>query len=291
MMRILDTYPDFLAYWEKYQDRDIEEQVRGWADEYMFNYPELLDRQKKDYRDMELDWREVAAERVFPHLGERVEQMSRARSLLSVVIEPVHKTAADVFEMDDLEILYVIYVGIGCGAGWVTGLEGSPAVLLGLENIAECGWTEADSLKGLVAHELGHAIHGLLRNDPELAGGGGPFWQLYTEGFAQRCEHRIMDRDSWSVGKGLNSSDWLQWCHSNRSWLAGEFLQAVEMEEDVRPFFGSWYQLRGRSHCGHYLGHQVILELEKNTDMLTIAQISDIESAITGVLETFITAG
>lgn len=37
----------------------------------------------------------------------------------------------------DFSITLVIYVGIGCGAGWATTYNRQPAILLGLENIAE----------------------------------------------------------------------------------------------------------------------------------------------------------
>jgi len=290
MNKTVDTFSDFLSFWDRHSVEDIDSRIRGWAGEYMVKWPELLEKQINDYRSMSLDWREVAKERVFPFLQERIEGMGRARALLSVITDQVHRTAEDSFGME-LNILYVLYVGIGCGAGWVTELEGSQAILLGLEMIAECGWTDEVSLRGLLAHELGHAFQGILREDPDLSGGSGPFWQLYTEGFAQRCEHLIMEHDSWNVGRGVNGPDWLEWCEDNRIWLAGKFLQAVEMGEDVKPFFGSWFDISGRKHCGHYLGHEIILELEKTADISTVARIEDFEPAVTSVLEGMITAG
>lgn len=38
------------------------------------------------------------------------------------------------------DLTCVIYVGIGCGAGWATSYRQQPAILFGLENIAEEGW-------------------------------------------------------------------------------------------------------------------------------------------------------
>jgi len=291
MKGILDTYSQFLRYWDAYGSRPVEEQVTGWAEEYMSEWPELLEKQKRDYADSSLDWRSIAAERIMPKLEERLEAMARARALLSGIIGEMHTAAEDRFGMERLEILYVIYVGIGGGAGWVTGLMGSQAVLLGLEMIAECGWTEPDSLRPLLAHEVGHAIHGILRDDPELNGGSGPFWQLYTEGFAQRCEHMIMDRPSWNVSRGVNDDDWLEWCDDNRVWLAGRFLQAAEQGDDIRPFFGSWFELQGRKHCGYYLGHEAVLRLERSSDLKTIAILEDVDGTVTNVLKEMITGG
>lgn len=288
MIELIDTYSSFLEYWDSYADRSTAEKADGWEREYMSLWPSLLEKQKKDYLSMSLDWRKVGTEKVFPFLSERIEAMSRARALLSVIAEQVHCAAEEAFEME-LEIVYVIYVGIGCGAGWVTEYDGKHAILLGLEMIAETGWTDEESLRGLLAHELGHAIHGILRGDPGLRGGTGPFWQLYTEGFAQRCEHLILKSDTWHVGSGV--PDWLQWCEDNSIWLVGKFLQAVDSGEDIRPFFGSWLDIEGRKHCGHYLGHDVVLALERTSDIRTVACLEDVDRAVTSVLEGMITRG
>ncbi|OPL19245.1 MAG: hypothetical protein AVO35_11750 [Candidatus Aegiribacteria sp. MLS_C] len=290
MNRIVDTYSAFLSFWEKYGGRSTTEKIDGWEKEYMSAWPELLRKQVGDYEDMGMDWKSVAEDRVFPYLGERLERMSRARALLSVLIDQVHASAEETFARD-LDITYVIYAGLGCGAGWLTELEGGTAILLGLEMIVENGWTEEDSLRGLLAHELGHAVHALLRGEPDLSRGKGPLWQLYAEGFAQRCEHMIMESETWHAGLAVNPPDWLDWCEDNRVWLAGKFLQAVAQGEDVRPFFGSWYEIEGRKHCGHYLGHEVILRLERSSDLETIALLDDVDRAVTGVLEEMITEG
>jgi hypothetical protein len=90
-------------------------------------------------------------------------------------------------------VTFVIYVGIGCGAGWATTFGDSPAVLFGLENIAERGWEDPGTILGLVAHELGHLVHFAWRLRGGKSAGSGPWWQLYEEGFAQECESRILD--------------------------------------------------------------------------------------------------
>ncbi|MCD4848488.1 MAG: hypothetical protein K8R76_09865 [Candidatus Aegiribacteria sp.] len=288
---ILDTYSEFLSYWEKYKNLPVKEQIEGWAFEYMGMWPDLLKLQQKDYSDISEDWREIALDRVFPFLHSRLNSMQEAHGNLIGLIEPLHNLAMEKFSVNEFDVLYVIYVGIGCGAGWVTRVRNSQAILFGLEMIAECGWTESDSLKGLIAHEIGHAIHGKLRQDPELNQENGPWWQLYTEGYAQRCEHIIMGRNSWRELTVLNTSDWLEWCTENKSMLAGKFLQMVEEETDVRPFFGSWFDIQGYKQCGYYLGHEVISDLEQECDIRKLAVLKDVRLTMKSVLESYISNG
>ena len=147
---ILDTYSEFLSYWKKYKNLPLKEQIEGWACEYMGTWPDLLEIQQKDYIDMSEDWRSVAAERIFPFLQSRLNSMNEAHANLIKCIRPLHKSAMEKFKINEFDVLYVIYVGIGNGAGWVTKLRNSRAILFGLEMIAECNWTESDSVKGLI---------------------------------------------------------------------------------------------------------------------------------------------
>jgi len=84
--------------------------------------------------------------------------MIEARHGLLVCVQPIYKRAQEVLGLD-LDVLFVIYVGIDCGAGWATSLGGVAACLFGLENIAECSWTKRETLAALTAHELGHLLH------------------------------------------------------------------------------------------------------------------------------------
>lgn len=291
MLIILDTYTEFLSYWEKYKFLPVKKQIEGWAFEYMSMWPDLLEIQQESYSDISEDWRNIAEERIFPFMHSRMNPMKIAHENLIEFIKPIHNLAMEKFQINDFDILYVIYVGIGCGAGWLTRLRNSQAVLFGLEMIAECRWTESDSLKGLIAHEIGHAIHEKLRQDTELNQENGPWWQLYTEGYAQRCEHIIMGRNSWHERTGLNTSGWLEWCTENKAMLSEKFLQLVEEKADVRPFFGSWFDIQGYRQCGYYLGHEVISDLEQGCDIRKLAVLKDVKLSIQSVLESYISNG
>ena len=279
---VIDTFPDFLIFWDKFHDRPIEVQIKGWSNEYMSGYPELLAKQIDNYSEQNLNWETIAREKVFPFLNDRLPAMQEARKNLLVLCPSIYSKAQQVlgFEADSI---FVIYVGIGCGAGWVTSFRGQPAILFGVENIAESGWNDSDAIHGLVAHEIGHVIHHHWRDQNDKTLGEGAWWQLYEEGFAQRCEALITGSDSWH--EQTTDDDWLEWCQSHKGWLAAEFLKAVEGGRPVNPFFGSWFEIEGKSQTGYFLGYEVIRELETEYHLKEISLLDDVETRSRAILE------
>ena len=244
--------------------------------------------QKDDYSNLpDSNWREMAETNVFPFIADRINSMSEAHKNLINEIEPIHKSASCFFGIDNLEILYIIYVGIGCGAGWVTEYDDSHSVLFGLEMIAECQWSDRVSIQALIGHEIGHAVHAVLRDDQGPAQNKGPFWQLYSEGFAQRCEHILLNTETWQAGQGYNKAGWLSWCKTNRRMLAKEYLRSIDNNQDTKPFFGSWYNIQGYSQTGYYLGHEIITDLEKRYSIKEIAVLENVQTEMRAVLETY----
>ncbi|NIO37161.1 hypothetical protein GTO27_05595 [Candidatus Bathyarchaeota archaeon] len=266
--KILDTFPDFLAYWTQARSKSVNEQIRAWQKSYMGKYPELMDKQIKSYEKENEDWLRIA-EKILPSLPDRVHLMRKARGNILSACELIYEKASMTLELD-FQILFLIYVGIGCGAGWATTYEGKPAILLGLENIAERRWHTKKKLKGLISHEIGHLAHMTWRNEWETFEDKeqDPLFQLYSEGFAQKCEHLILGRETWHIGQ---DKGWLSWCSERESWLAGEYLKRVEEKQPVNDFYGSWFSIQGRTHTGYFLGHAFVSELEKTRSLMEIA--------------------
>jgi hypothetical protein len=281
---IIDTFPVFLTFWSEAQQKPIDAQIDCWASEYMSQWPELLEKQKQDYSDQQEDWRQIAREKVFPFLSRRLPAMRTAHENLLEICHPVYSRAQEVLGFES-DLSFVIYVGIGCGAGWVTSYQNTLAILFGLENIAEEGWIQPSILTGLVAHEIGHVVHFHWLAQHELPTGSGPWWQLFTEGFAQRCEHLVLGKDTWHMSPDTEDSDWLDWCQEHKGWLATEFLRVVDEGESVRPFFGSWFDIRGRKQCGYFLGHELITRLEASMSLKEIALLNHVEVRLRRELE------
>ena len=281
-IKIIDTFPEFLTWWESAQRQSVDEQVKSWAAEYMSSWPELLSLQIADYEAQGVDWHQIARERIFPHLGARLTEMDKARQGLLEWIEPVYERAQQALHFGS-EAVFIIYVGIGCGAGWTTKYGGLPAILFGLENIAECGWSESPAVRGLIAHEIGHLAHFYWREQNGRAVGTGPWWQLYAEGFAQICESLILGMPSWHQAHG--DKEWLEWCQSHISWLATTFLETVDNNAPVSRFFGSWYTLHGKSQTGYFLGYRAVKVLLEQIGLRKLALIENVETYLRPVLE------
>jgi hypothetical protein len=81
------------------------------------------------------------------------------------------------------------------------------------------------------------------------------------------------------------ADDWLACCQTHLGWLAAEFLRMVDAGKTVSAFFGSWFEICGRSETGYFLGHAVIKELEKQHGLKEIALLEDIEAAARLILE------
>jgi hypothetical protein len=265
---ILDTYDDFAAYWTRARNKSLMEQIRLWRTTYMKRYPELLTKQVQNYEKMNLDYREIA-QRIFPSISTRLELMQTARDNILDVCGSICAKASEKLGLDT-RVVFVIYVGIGSGAGWATKYGGEPAVLLGLENIAEEKWHVKDKLRGLISHEVGHLAHMKWRDEWENfeRAEDEPLFQLYSEGFAQRCEHVILGRETWHMAQ---DPTWPSWCRRHKSWLAGTFLERLQKQESVRDFFGSWFNIQGRTQTGYFLGHEFILKLESCDTLRRIA--------------------
>jgi hypothetical protein len=256
---IIDAFPAFQSYWRQARQSPVEQQITGWADMLREDWPELLTRLQEDYRSQGLDWRTIAREKIFPSLDARVQDMALAHGNLLPLCEPVAMRARQALGMD-IPIVFVIYVGIGCGAGWAAEFGGAPAVLIGLENIAEEGWTGSSALENLLVHEVSHLAYRCWREQAGVKPDESAWGQLVDEGFAQYCESSLLTEGRFHENEG-EDDDWLEWCSSHLGWLANEFTRAVDAGEPVSKFFGSWFNIEGRSQTGYFLGHQVILNL------------------------------
>lgn len=181
------------------------------------------------------------------------EKRERAHeSFLAAVNGLEEKITAAFGRAPDVEIIF--YVGLCCGAGWVTELGGKTVVLLGLEKIMELSWHNQDSMLGLIYHELGHvyqAQFGVLER--ELPEDRQSFlWQLFTEGIAM-----VFEQEAAGTPGVFHQYDgaWKTWCDEHFDQIRRDFdadLSAMTFAN--QRWFGDWVEYLGRGDVGYYLG-------------------------------------
>lgn len=269
--QVLDTFPAFERFWRKARLLPAGDQIDSWRQEYLRPWPELLHKQIASYEEDRASWRSVAARRIFPALDRDLPRMRKARANLLRAIPLAVRRCQSEFGMN-FPVIFVIHVGIGCGAGWATSFRRRPAVLFGLENATGDRWIDSDSAVALVEHELAHLLHARWRRQAGVSSPrnrGGPWWQLYEEGFATRCELMLAGPNSdRSAGRG---TDWLRWCEANRPRIASLFLRTIRARRPVRRFFGSWYDVDGHIETGYYLGSEVIRDWQSGSTLNEVA--------------------
>jgi hypothetical protein len=273
--RVIDTYPDFSTYWKKARSKDTDERIKLWQTTYMREYSELLAKQARVYEEACVHWQEIAR-KLFPLLPQRLPLMRKARDNIIAASNLICTRASEKLELT-FNITLVIYIGIGCGAGWATTYNRQPAILLGLENIAEEKWHTKNKIKALISHEIGHLVHMKWRNEWTTfeKAEQDPLFRLYSEGFAQRCEHIILGKETWHMAP---DKYWLSWCRENKNWLAKEFLIRTQNQASVDDFFGSWFNIKGKKQTGYFLGHELIREAQKTQSLKQIALLTPQEA-------------
>lgn len=268
---ILDTFPAFNQFWQRARSLPIDQAIESWRGDYLRPWPELRRKQIANYREDGVDWRRVARTRIFPSFDERLPRMRKVRSHLLQAIPTAVRRCRSQLDLD-FPVTFVVHVGIGCGAGWATTFGGRPAVLFGVENAEEVGWTDRATLVALVEHEIAHLVHERWRRQARvgpLASRRGPWWQLYEEGFATRCELELGGIGSHHATE--RTQDWLAWCGRNRARLAALFLRTTAACRPTRRFFGSWYNIDGYINTGYYLGSEAIRHAEARASLREIA--------------------
>lgn len=192
---------------------------------------------------------------VAPVLTHYAANTAKAKQAHEAFLRHIHGLDARLCDAlgQPVEATVVFYLGLCCGAGWATELDGQPAVLLGVEKIVELDWCDKMSMAALIDHELGHLWHFQQRCTPAFDSPA--LWQLYTEGMAMLAEQRLQGDARYFH---QNKNGWLAFCDANRAALFAEYLRRVQQRESVQDFFGDWCQYQGYSDVGYYLGSTLL---------------------------------
>ncbi|MCL5731175.1 MAG: hypothetical protein M1605_03540 [Candidatus Thermoplasmatota archaeon] len=256
---LIDTFPDFLQIWNENITGDPDRQIQLWERFYRDRYEEIFNKTIESYSSDGEQWKDFAMKRIFPIDAEKIILMEEAhKNLLKVIFDLCGNP--DTVRLFPSDLTFVIYVGIGTGAGWASSYKSKPAILFGLENIIDMHWESEIALKGLALHEAGHLFQETVRKESGFPFGKGPIWYLYEEGFAEYFESQLLTPEIWH--QSLGQPGWNRWCEEHIQYLSSLFLEDVESGSETTRFFGSWYDIDGWKETGYFLGYMVMKQLE-----------------------------
>jgi len=270
MIKLLDTFDSLKDFFELYHTKDIDDKLKGWL-YYIDNYPELKMKCQSDYENLGLSWKDVAIESSLPLLDIYFDRMIKAHRNIINIVPILTEKIKTIFSITE-DIYIVIYYGIGNAAGWATKYNNKPAILLGIEKIAELGWESYESIMGLIYHEMCHIVHGIIRGIDDIGieysnPDDKAIWRLYIEGFAQFYEQQLVGREYYHQ----DSNGWLLWCETNHKYLCEKYLHCILNDIPTKEFYGDWHNVDGYIDVGYYLGCEFIKHIQSRFDINKIA--------------------
>ena len=150
-------------------------------------------------------------------------------------------------------------------------------------------WHTIDKLKPLLSHELCHVVHFELRGEDTIPKDieenkySEGIWRIYTEGFAQFFQQKLLNEEIDSRG-----IEWENACKLNEDRLKELYLEALkDKDKGTNDFFGDWFQVLGLSDTGYFLGKQMMKKLKNKYNIVDIAKLSfsNIEKEVIEYLE------
>lgn len=244
--------------------------------------PTLRDLCIQDYLSAGEDWVQIAHQTVFTRTHQDYVRMRRIHERLKALIPELHATLHAFYPFPKT-IKWVLYHGLGNGAGWSTTYQGAPAILCGIDKIAALDWSSDEELLRLCAHEYAHVVHAHLRGPllPPHTPEHHPVLRLYVEGFASYYETFIAALPD-------RLTRWEKQCALIFDDLKRMYAQALVSNPAMcAKFFGDWTLIYELPDTGYYLGKQWVKALAQTYDFDTLARLpyDELERS----LETFLT--
>jgi len=127
--------------------------------------------------------------------------------------------------------------------------------------------------------------------DEQIDGWRERYMTLYPELLQKQLDDFASLNEDWRVTASERifpalpeRLDAMQIAHDNLLSVCREFLQRVDQGKDLRPFFGSWFDLRGMKQTGYFLENELITTLQKQMSLYEIALLTDVEKYLRPLL-------
>lgn len=261
---VMDVFENFK---QNYHHRLTPESLLDSWYHAMQHAPTLRDLCIQDSQEVNLSWETVALERVFHRTHQDYVKMTTVHARLKRLI-PQMKDRLSAFYAPLKHVRFVLYHGLGNGAGWATNYLHVPSILLGIDKIAALDWSSDEELQRLIAHEYMHVVHQDIRGafpifqDPKEEA----IMRLYIEGVASFYETKLADLPE-------RLTRWEAQCQVLETRLKTHYQEVLHRGgEGYQVFYGDWHTVEGLSDVGYYLGKQMIQSILKTHDFMTLAE-------------------
>lgn len=257
MIKIIDTYSQIGILFD-----DGTFNIEKWESYINSIYDNSANIFKDDLREYLDSGNYIYEKDILPILNAVYEhsKLATLHSLFCKVTDGLSENVIARFGRE-LDIDIVLYVGLCNAAGWVTNINGRDVILLGIEKILELNWCDANSLRGLIYHELGHVYHkqyGIFYQHSEDSSRNF-VWQLFTEGIAMYFEQILVNNFNYYH---QDQNNWLDWCDNHSQQILEDFYNDLPtMTRSNQKYFGDWVSYHGNGDVGYYLGTKFVQQL------------------------------
>jgi hypothetical protein len=274
-LTIDDTTPTFLAYWDQAAGLSVAEQRRLWHEWYEASHPEVFSAYYR--RHGRVSDLETALAR-FP------EEVPRLRQGIATLKRGIEATAArlgGIFAAPDVDLRWVLMVGLFSSDGWVDWVADEPVCFCAVEYVEDLKRADV-----LLAHEAAHVFH--VRCNPERCAEMETVGHaLFLEGLAVHASAQVVPGADeagylWAgkrrvPANGQGVGDWAVECEAKWPQLRESLLRELRSEEE--EVYAAWFLGRRVRQvvpvrAGYFVGYRLLAELGERHSIADMARWS-----------------
>jgi hypothetical protein len=284
--QVIDLTPDFFTFWQQAQDRDPEEQYQLWYACYEDQHAPLLSLSRGRHGSAEAL---PSALHRFPGF---VPQMPETVAQVREAIDLTGPALTRLFALDQLDLRWVLLVGMFWSDGWVVNVDERPTIFIAVEMLTPA---IPPQIELLLAHEGAHVAHARCSQWDDLETLG---HELFVEGLAAVASSRLVpgyDEATYlwagkeTTWRGQRLSDWIETCQRVWPQVVSDLRRDLDSTDRAiqNPyFFGNQAPEELPERVGYFAGWHLVSALAAAHPLAELARWSPerIQEELAGLL-------
>ena len=240
-MRIENIIPDFLTFYESNREFRMPN-----LEMYINRHPDIFEQ----YYPMHCPKTEERLQMAIAKYPTKVKDIRKISERLPMIIEDTETLFNKTFKLD-LALNYKMIVGTFGSNAFVT-RDNKREIYFAVEKLS----SDAEHLKVIVAHEIGHVTHFSLATNQNMDWTTVDWMHglttLYTEGVATYLSKKIVSdlKESVYFTYDDEGDSWVSCYEENKTEVKRRFLEDVSTGWDMAKE-KEWFRLSGGSYFGH----------------------------------------